>query len=89
VPVCMLDIDDPVVCGIVADEFYQPRDPAARYLNRMPHAKAIDTRDWYCVDDLCPAVIGNIYVYRDANHLSAPYVLSLAPQLWEEIEEFL
>ncbi len=88
VPLCMLDLDDPVACGIDAD-FYQPVDPAAAYLRRMPDAKAVDTRGWYCVDGHCPAVIGNIYVYRDSNHLSSPYLLSLTPQLWEEIREFL
>ena len=89
VPVCMLDLDDPVACGIPAADYYQPVDPAARDLRGMSDAKAIDTRDWYCVDDHCPAVIGNIYVYRDSNHLSSPYLLSLAPQLWDEIAEFL
>ena len=76
-------------CGIPAADYYQPVDPAARDLRGMSDAKAIDTRDWYCVDDHCPAVIGNIYVYRDSNHLSSPYLLSLAPQLWDEIAEFL
>ena len=88
VPVCMLDLDDPVICGIDPDEYYQPHDPAARYLEPLPLAKAIDTRDWFCVDGLCPPVIGNIWVYRDANHISVPYARSLAPQLWAEIEEF-
>ena len=89
VPVCMLDLDDPLACGVDADSYYRPVDPAARHLRGMADAKAIDTREWYCVDDTCPAVIGNVYVYRDSNHLSSPYLLSLAPQLWEEIAEFL
>ncbi|MDO5670150.1 MAG: acyltransferase family protein [Corynebacterium sp.] len=88
VPVCMVDLDDPVICGIDAEEYYQAQDPAAGYLAGLPQAKAIDTRDWFCVDDLCPPVIGNIWVYRDGNHLSVPYALSLAPHLWAEIEEF-
>ena len=41
------------------------------------------------MDGHCPAVIGNVHVYRDGNHLSVPYAYSLAPLLWEEIAEFL
>jgi len=55
----------------------------------MPNAKAVDTSEWFCVDGHCPAVIGNVHVYRDGNHLSVPYAYSLAPLLWEEIAEFL
>ena len=89
VPLCVLDIGDIYACGVAEDEFYQPVDPAAEHLAGMPQAKAIDTSSWFCVDEHCPAVIGNIYVYRDGNHLSIPYSYSLAPLLWEQIEEFL
>ena len=45
----------------------------------------MDTADWYCDEKLCPPAIGNVYVYRDQNHLSNAYAESLAPLLWEEI----
>ncbi|QGU03884.1 acyltransferase family protein [Corynebacterium comes] len=89
VPLCFLDIGDIHECGVVEDEFYRSTDPAAAHLEGMPNAKAVDTSAWFCVDGHCPAVIGNVHVYRDSNHLSVPYSYSLAPLLWEEIAEFL
>ncbi|WP_041631724.1 acyltransferase family protein [Corynebacterium maris] len=89
VPLCVLDTGDLYGCGVGEDEFYQASDPAAEILDPLPNAKAVDTSGWYCADGQCPAVIGNIFVYRDGNHLSVPYVHSLAPLLWEEIAEFL
>ena len=89
VPLCYLDLEDAYACGLAENEFYQSADPAADYLDGMPNAKAVDTSEWFCVDGHCPAVIGNVHVYRDGNHLSVPYAYSLAPLLWEEIAEFL
>ena len=34
-----------------------------------------------CNDELCPAVIGNVLVYRDTYHMSATYAETLAPWL--------
>jgi len=34
-----------------------------------------------CTDELCPAVIGNVLVYRDTYHMSATYAETLAPWL--------
>jgi hypothetical protein len=43
--------------------------------------EAVDIRDWICPGDACPAVIGNVLVYRRGSHLTATYVRSLAPRL--------
>lgn len=34
-----------------------------------------------CTDEICPAVIGNVLVYRDSVHISATYAETLAPWL--------
>jgi peptidoglycan/LPS O-acetylase OafA/YrhL len=34
-----------------------------------------------CTDELCPAVIGNVLVYRDSSHMTATYAETLAPWL--------
>ncbi|AGF71691.1 acyltransferase family protein [Corynebacterium halotolerans] len=88
IPLCMLDIDDIHACGVAYDDFYQETDPAAAYLDPMRGMKAIDTSEWLCRDGHCPAVIGNIFVYRDSNHLSNQYAYSTAPLLWAEIGGF-
>ena len=76
-------------CGLERDLFYAPQDPAAGELGARPGMLAVDTSNWFCIDDFCPPVIGNIYVYRDGNHMSDDYALSLAPLLWEQIRMVL
>ena len=40
-----------------------------------------DTTDWFCSGGVCPAVIGNMAVYLDTNHINNTYSLFLAPYL--------
>jgi peptidoglycan/LPS O-acetylase OafA/YrhL len=49
----------------------------------------IDLTDWYCreSDDRCPAVIGNVLVYRDASHLTNTFLMSMRPMLAEALRE--
>ena len=30
----------------------------------------VDTTDWFCTENICPMMIGDILLYRDATHLS-------------------
>ena len=41
----------------------------------------LDMTDSLCFGDTCPAVIGNVLVYRDSNHLTATYARSLHGQM--------
>lgn len=38
-----------------------------------------DYTPWFCPGDECPAVIGNVMVYRQGSHLTATYVRTLLP----------
>lgn len=49
----------------------------------------IDLNDAICPTDRCAPVIGGVLVYRDANHLTATYALSLAPRLGAALDRFL
>ena len=40
----------------------------------------VDPTDWFCTQQ-CPAILGNIVVYRDASHMSVDFALHLAPIL--------
>ena len=86
---CFDEEQDLVACGLPRDVIYSPQDPAVAELAARPDMLAVDTSNWFCIDDLCPPVIGNIYVYRDGNHMSDDYALSLAPLLWEQIRMLL
>lgn len=45
----------------------------------------IDLRHLICPKQQCPAVIGNIVVWRDSHHLTATYARSLAPEMMRRI----
>ncbi|WJY59175.1 acyltransferase family protein [Corynebacterium afermentans] len=72
-------------CSMAADMVYAPEDPAAYFLDGAFAQWEIDTAGWYCVDSLCPPQIGNVYIYRDQNHISNAYAESLTPVLWERL----
>lgn len=41
--------------------------------------KAIDPEAWFCVDQRCPAVVGNVPAYADGEHLTAEYSTKIGP----------
>jgi peptidoglycan/LPS O-acetylase OafA/YrhL len=49
----------------------------------------INLNDAICPTDPCAAVIGNVLVYRDNNHLTASYVMSLLPRLEAALDSVL
>ncbi|UIZ91509.1 acyltransferase [Corynebacterium sp. CNCTC7651] len=72
-------------CSMPAAKAYPEPDPAAGYLDGMNNLFSVDTAGWYCPGDTCPPQIGNVYVYRDQNHISNAYARSLTPLLWGEL----
>ncbi len=72
-------------CSMPADMIYAPQDPAAEVLDGSFNQWEIDTAGWYCPDGVCPPQIGNVYIYRDQNHISNAYAESLAPLLWDTL----
>lgn len=51
----------------------------------QPRTGAIDLTPWLCTKDICPAVIGNVVVYRDAHHLTETYMNTLSPYIEAEL----
>ena len=45
---------------------------------RAAHAAYVPSLQWFCVQRLCPAVVGTIVTYRDSTHISATYARQLA-----------
>jgi len=86
IPECVQrEIDDLLRCAV-------PRDKALPYdqisqsaLNaRDPNIMMIDLTDGFCDREYCYAVVGDLIVYRDTNHLTWQYAESLAPRFWSE-----
>ncbi|MGH3352710.1 MAG: acyltransferase family protein [Nocardioides sp.] len=64
-------------------------DPHPDAVERDPNAHLVDLTHLYCEDEICPAVIGNVIVYRDGNHITSRYARTLAPYLGKELAEVL
>lgn len=47
----------------------------------------VDPAAWTCWSGTCPAVVGNVLVYRDDNHLTATYSRWLAPMAREALKD--
>ncbi|GAA2000638.1 acyltransferase family protein [Brevibacterium samyangense] len=45
----------------------------------------LDMTDRFCTTDLCPAVIGNVLVYRDENHVGKTYMESLGADVKDAV----
>ncbi|WP_051704730.1 acyltransferase family protein [Glycomyces sp. NRRL B-16210] len=41
--------------------------------------EAIDTTEWFCLEDVCPVIVHGTLVYRDSNHITHQYMEALVP----------
>ncbi|MCY1220677.1 Acyltransferase family protein [compost metagenome] len=73
-------------CAIEREMAYKAEDAAALAVQDTPNAAIVETSKYFCTDVACPAVIGNVLVYRDdIAHISATYSTSLGPYLAKDI----
>lgn len=56
---------------------------------REPRVQVLDFSDQFCIAQRCPAVIGNVLVYRDKHHISDTYMRTLAPVFGQRLEAAL
>jgi peptidoglycan/LPS O-acetylase OafA/YrhL len=78
--------DELTACGVPRTEAL-PNGGADQYVAAATlGVPLLDLNDWICPDPVCPAVIGNVLVYRDAGHLGATYAATLAEPLGDAID---
>ncbi|MDQ7905748.1 acyltransferase family protein [Phytohabitans sp. ZYX-F-186] len=58
----------------------------AEAVRDLPGVRFVDLSDAICPTSPCAAVIGQVIVFRDTNHLTATYARSLAPRLRAELD---
>lgn len=51
----------------------------------LPHSKLVNLNSAVCPDELCSALSGNLIVFRDNQHLTASFALSLAETFKEKL----
>ncbi|GEE00342.1 acyltransferase [Gordonia spumicola] len=84
-PMCLSDGGNSTSCGTVRARALNAVDPGIAYAERDPLFYALDFSDGICTATFCPAVIGNIMVYRDIHHLTQTYVRSLTFEVQRQL----
>jgi hypothetical protein len=77
--------NDPVSCGADRADLYSPEPPWTRVADLPANVAFVDTADAICLPQRCPAVIGNVLVYLDDDHLTATYAASMAPLIEAQV----
>jgi len=72
-------------CAVPRDEVVNQFDAFREAAARVEGVDFVDMWRYFCDDEVCPAEIGGVGVYRDYNHVAASYAATLAPFLYREI----
>ncbi|MGW6175099.1 acyltransferase family protein [Arthrobacter sp. NPDC055138] len=73
--------EDPSGCGQPRNEGLDGEDRTDEAAALAPRTEVVDLSSRFCDRDTCPAVIGNVLVYRDLNHVSGTYMKTLSAPL--------
>jgi peptidoglycan/LPS O-acetylase OafA/YrhL len=73
-------------CRISTGRAFAAGDRLVDAARATPGVVVADMTPWFCVDGSCPAVIGNVLVYRDSQHLTRTYVSTLVGPLGQAVD---
>jgi hypothetical protein len=80
---------DDARCATPRADLLAEEAPYERMPDVPPNVTFLDFSDSYCGPEICPAVIGNVLVYKDDNHVSATYLATMAPVVERAIDDAL
>jgi len=75
---------NPSDCNLKASEVLKSSDAMELATHSHPKVILADFTDYFCVEQICPALIGGIYPYRDDDHVLSIYADTLTP-VWSEL----
>jgi peptidoglycan/LPS O-acetylase OafA/YrhL len=88
VPQCVEAHDgDPTLCSRNRSELFLDRAPVLDAVGLPETTALIDLSDSFCAESVCEAIVGNVLVYRDDDHMTATYSRTLAPSLRAQLKE--
>lgn len=82
-PDCVtLNAANPGACAVARSKAH-PLDPLVEVArtSKVAGVSVVDLSEYFCDDKLCHAVVGNVVVYFDIDHLNGEFSRSLAPML--------
>jgi peptidoglycan/LPS O-acetylase OafA/YrhL len=71
-------------CGSSRASSFAPSPPTDAAAQKLSSTLFMDLTNYFCSDDFCPAVIGNVVVYKDDNHVTRSYMQTLTPYFEKE-----
>lgn len=84
VPACVYGNAEPTRC-VFAETRATRYDLMPAAVAADPGSRLLDMNKYFCTDNSCPSVIGNVLVYLDGGHMTATYSRSLAGPLGAEL----
>jgi hypothetical protein len=72
-------------CAASLDPLIVERNRAWQKAAATTGAHWIDVIPWFCDKQTCPLVVGNVIVYRDANHKTRTYIATLGDLLLQRL----
>jgi len=84
-PACVED-RSAAACATDQDVSLLP-DPQVAAVEQTPGAALVDLTGYFCQAGTCPAVIGDVLVYHQDQHVTMTYMRTLAPMLSAAIDE--
>jgi hypothetical protein len=82
---CLGPGSSPSSCNNAPHPVYDVFRPLEQRAAVAAGARFVDTEAWFCVQDLCPSVVGTTPVYAHYNHLTAEYARRIGPVMVPEI----
>lgn len=76
-------------CTIHRKTALNAENPAEEILANFPNGHSLDFSDIFCGPTTCRKVIGNIYVYRDSNHITDELAATFSPEMDRQIQRAL
>lgn len=78
---------DPSACAAQKSDLFSPSPLTDAVAAELPGTTFLDTTDYFCNEVTCPAVIGNVIVYKDGNHVTATYMKTLEPVFVQDFKD--
>nr|WP_269212012.1 SGNH hydrolase domain-containing protein [Zhihengliuella flava] len=91
VPTCVAEHRDNVVaCSVAVQDAFPWNDNLRRASESVTDERFhfLETKDLFCREDTCHAVIGGVVTYYDGSHVSETYARELAPEIARRFEAF-
>ncbi|MDQ3787764.1 MAG: acyltransferase [Actinomycetota bacterium] len=82
----VLNADDPLACAVDREKAHPP-DPLTEVAKttRVRDVTLIDLSDYFCDERRCYAVVGNVAVYFDGDHMNLEFSRSMKPMIAKAI----